>query len=797
MPLTDPLVLPPDVLVIPVHQLAATLRRRVAASDDDFAITRVRRRTNSKIVNADAAQLLERFRTPHLVSEIVRLHGRDRNLDPDELLTDIFPVLRDCFNAGFLVPADSPEARMIQPSMERGDRVGDFEILHGVQILEDTEVYQARATDGSLVALKLASPGNPAKLRSPFTIEARVLRRLGGKGAPLLLGQGDHEGLPYLAMTWQSGSSPAVAFGEVRGLSLSDGRARLLSLSVEILRAYAGLHARGIIHGDVQPNNILVDRDDGITLLDFGCSRLLRGPASPRGGVPFFFDPELARAELADRAIPLATARGEQYSLAALLYWLLCGEPYLDFSLDRQVMLSQIVTDRPLTFADRGRLAWPPVEQVLERALSKRPRDRFVSVTAFAAALERVLDEVSRMPTARGAMAGDRLKIAVEEMLTHCEPGGIAFREILVTAPTSSITFGAAGIAAALYRIAGVIQDPRSLAYADSWLARAEQARGESAFYNPDLDITPAVVGRISLYHTGSGIHCARALLGQAYGNQAWMRQGAEQYLLSSRGECQFLDLTLGRASTLIGCAMLLECLPPSAGAGPALRQLGSETMNEIWHAIDECGPIGSCAQIPNLGIAHGWAGLLYASLWWSRTARVPYPSHLEERLVQLAACGEEAGRGLAWPVIAADGEVSAPVPGWCNGSAGFIHLWTMAHSCFRSEQYLALAEQSAWSTWEAVETAPNLCCGAAGRVYGLLNLYRYTGDTAWLARARALGLPLVEGAIGLKVRTDAMSLYKGTAGVAVLAADLMRPELSSMPFFESEQWPRSGLAHD
>ena len=72
--------------------------------------------------------------------------------------------------------------------------------------------------------------------------------------------------------------------------------------------------------------------------------------------------------------------------------------------------------------------------------------------------------------------------------------------------------------------------------------------------------------------------------------------------------------------------------------------------------------------------------------------------------------------------------------------------------------------------------------CGSAGRAYALLNLYKHTGATEWLSRARQLANHAVS-ALSSSQRHD--SLWKGELGVAVLIADLASPENALMPFFE------------
>jgi serine/threonine-protein kinase len=127
-----------------------------------------------------------------------------------------------------------------------------------------------------------------------------------------------------------------------------------------------------------------------------------------------------------------------------------------------------------------------------------------------------------------------------------------------------------------------------------------------------------------------------------------------------------------------------------------------------------------------------------------------------------------------------------APWAGWCNGSAGYVFLWTLAYQMTGAEPFLRLAQGAAWDSWEAAgPSGGSLCCGWAGRAYALLNLYKCTGDGAWWERARELGRRAAAG--GASPAAMKHSLYKGEAGVALLAADLAQPASSCMPLFEAE----------
>jgi serine/threonine-protein kinase len=124
-------------------------------------------------------------------------------------------------------------------------------------------------------------------------------------------------------------------------------------------------------------------------------------------------------------------------------------------------------------------------------------------------------------------------------------------------------------------------------------------------------------------------------------------------------------------------------------------------------------------------------------------------------------------------------------MPGWCNGSAGFVFLWTLAYSSTCDERFADLAESAAWNTWEDSTTLPDLCCGLTGRAYALLNFYRFSGKKVWLDRALTLGSRAASSYAGNGQGEERLSLFGGEVGTAVLLADLKHPEEAFMPLFE------------
>ena len=116
---------------------------------------------------------------------------------------------------------------------------------------------------------------------------------------------------------------------------------------------------------------------------------------------------------------------------------------------------------------------------------------------------------------------------------------------------------------------------------------------------------------------------------------------------------------------------------------------------------------------------------------------------------------------------------------GWCNGSAGYVFLFTLASKMLSHPPYLEIAAAAAENTWSLRNPNDSLCCGATGDGYAYLNLFRATGSKRWLQRARR------SAERAMKTGTLDFSLFGGRAGIVALLSDLERPENARMPLFE------------
>lgn len=345
-----------------------------------------------------------------------------------------------------------------------------------------------------------------------------------------------------------------------------------------------------------------------------------------------------------------------------------------------------------------------------------------------------------------------------------------------------SIDYGAGGIAYALYRIARRRGDAELLALADVWTQKAfALASCKKAFYEPRLGIRPDTVGKVSLFHSISGLYCVRALVSIALGDVRGANRAIQAYVRQSRGRCENPDLALGKAGLLLGCAELIE-----AARGPGFIEVqpvekrGEEIARELATILKQ-GEMATSTTIPALGIAHGWAGLAFALLRWARATKKKAHPIVEAALDELAALAEPHRGGLRWPVYNTS-RPRAYWEGWCNGTAGHTMLFALAQAVLPAERFGEIAERAATSAWAAETHVGTLCCGLGGIGYALLAAHRLTGSAFWLKRARTIAARAAGDRSRYFLRD---SLYKGAVGVAVLAEDLEQPESAAMPLFE------------
>jgi eukaryotic-like serine/threonine-protein kinase len=282
-----------------------------------------------------------------------------------------------------------------------GDTVGPYRLIREIGAGGMGTVWLAERADGSLqrkVALKLPQAwGNPA-MAERMARERDILSKLEHPHIARLYDAGlSANGRPFLAMEYVAGE-PIDQYVNARLLSVT-GRLRLF---LQVAQALSHAHARLVVHRDLKPSNILVTANGAVSLLDFGVAKLLAThnaapsqltQAQGRSYTPDYASPEQIRGE------PLTVA-SDIYSLGVVLYELLTGERPYRLKRDTAAALEEAIVeaDAPLASSRlsaeprRARALRGDIDTLLAKALKKDPAQRYESVEAMAADVQRHLE---------------------------------------------------------------------------------------------------------------------------------------------------------------------------------------------------------------------------------------------------------------------------------------------------------------------------------------------------------------------------------------------------------------------
>jgi serine/threonine-protein kinase len=252
-------------------------------------------------------------------------------------------------------------------------------------------VYQAvRAADAALVALKTIRPAVPGtdEDHERFLAEARGLSALHHPNIVKFHEMGEHDGLFHFALEYVPGVDVGQLLKAQRGpLPI----ARAANLVGALLRALDHAHGLGFIHRDIKPGNVVVAQEGGrdvVKVADFGLSRLYQ--ATPMsgltlegdlGGSPAFMAPEQF-TELRT-AFPAV----DQYSAGALLYYLLTTCLPYDFPERLEQKIMKILLEDSVPVRVRRPDLPGELTAIIDRALARRPQDRFETIREMSQAL--------------------------------------------------------------------------------------------------------------------------------------------------------------------------------------------------------------------------------------------------------------------------------------------------------------------------------------------------------------------------------------------------------------------------
>jgi hypothetical protein len=268
-----------------------------------------------------------------------------------------------------------------------GKTLGQYQIMAEVGHGGMATVYRGYQTSlNRSVAVKVLAGelARNAGFRERFQREAHAVAQL---AHPNILpvydfGEDQASGMVYLVTQFVDGGTLAM---RMKNRLHPNQAARI---AAQVARALDCAHARGIVHRDVKPGNVLMTRDDHPLLADFGIAKIMADTQLTQTGVsigtPQYMSPEQAQGLPADH-------RSDIYALGVMLYEMLAG--VLPFQADTPVgLLHQHIHQPPPRLRERAPQVSKRLEKIVLRALAKDPAGRFVTAGEMADALE---DEVA------------------------------------------------------------------------------------------------------------------------------------------------------------------------------------------------------------------------------------------------------------------------------------------------------------------------------------------------------------------------------------------------------------------
>ncbi len=280
---------------------------------------------------------------------------------------------------------------------------GDYRVLGELDGGGMSRLFLAeRLSTRRLVAVKVLAgelDHDGAQLRR----EAALTARLRHPHVLPVLAAGEGEGLAFLVTPWVSGGTLRDRLRAGAPLSPAEARRTLR----EIAAALAHVHAHGVVHGDLKPDNVLLE-DGRVLLADFGVARCARPRPQPWSraieptpvpavGTPLYMSPEQAAGD------PYLGPRSDVYSFGVLAFELLAGRPPFAGPTPRAVLLAHLGEPAPCVLHLRPDLPLDLVT-VIARALAKDPSERYADGAALLAALDRS----GRFPSFAGSLPGAR-----------------------------------------------------------------------------------------------------------------------------------------------------------------------------------------------------------------------------------------------------------------------------------------------------------------------------------------------------------------------------------------------------
>jgi len=262
---------------------------------------------------------------------------------------------------------------------------------------------------GRDVAVKLLHEGlaSDAAFAERFRREARAAAKLAHPNIAAVYDTGEHDGIPFIVMELVDGSSLHARIRRDGPLTVRD----TVRIARAVLAALGHAHAKGLVHRDMKPGNVLISRSGDIKVVDFGIAKGVgEGTSVTRTGALMGTAAYLSPEQVDGHQ---ATARSDLYALGCLIFAALAAAP--PYEGDSAVAVAMRHLRDPIP-SIRARRPDVPValERVVNRALEKDPARRFQSASEMDAALRRISPDSLADTAATLVMPAEEATVAVQ-----------------------------------------------------------------------------------------------------------------------------------------------------------------------------------------------------------------------------------------------------------------------------------------------------------------------------------------------------------------------------------------------
>ncbi|MFM9971270.1 MAG: protein kinase domain-containing protein [Burkholderiales bacterium] len=228
-----------------------------------------------------------------------------------------------------------------------------------------------------------------------FRVEAQAVGRLVHPRIVQIYDYGEDEKTAYIVMELINGKTLRQHLAQEASYEIRE----IGAIVNQILDGIGHAHAEGVIHRDIKPGNIMINNDGRIKISDFGIARIDSSNLTQVGeilGTPYYMAPEQFIGAAVDRPADL-------YSIAVIAYELLTGRK--PFAGKNYEVMQQVLNEIPANPSQINASLAPLMDRVLQKALAKKPEDRFQSAREFADAFREAIDAtvVVASPTAAPA----------------------------------------------------------------------------------------------------------------------------------------------------------------------------------------------------------------------------------------------------------------------------------------------------------------------------------------------------------------------------------------------------------